>query len=94
MRSPLSVPLNDKLIEFVEQESGEGTQFPSPAEYVRDLIRREQEARDERDMRESREFCEAVIEGYKDILEGRTIEFKGSIKDVIRQMKERGWIDP
>ena len=32
-------------------------------------------------------FRKSVLEGCQDILEGRTVEYKGSIRDVIQQVK-------
>ena len=91
MSSPFSLSLSSELSEFVEQQSGEGTQFPSPAEYIRALIRerKERHEQDEQDRVESRKFCESLIGGLQDIIDGRTYEFKGSIDDVIKQAQER-----
>ena len=83
MPAPLKVPLPDELHEFVKSQSGDGTPFATADEYVSALIR------EERDKQDAANFRRAVLEGYQDILEGRVIEYKGDIMDVIRRVKKR-----
>ena len=83
MSKPLSLSLTTELNDFVETQSGEGTLFVSPDEFIRALIR------EKKDRIEAAKFRESILASYQDILEGRTTEFKGSIDDVIEQVEKR-----
>jgi len=72
--SSLNIPLTDELKKFIMDQSGNGTMFSTPSEYVRDLIRHE------RDRKEASELRNAIVEGYRDAIHGRTIEFSGDLK--------------
>lgn len=87
MPSSLNLSLTDELREFVEKQSGDGTLFASSSEFVRALIREKKERI------EAAEFRQSVLEGYQDIIEGRTVEYKGSIRDAIKLVKKRRKID-
>jgi len=39
MSSSLNLSLTDELREFVDQNSGDGTMYATPSEFVRDLLR-------------------------------------------------------
>lgn len=86
MPTSMQLSLTDELKAFVDQQSGEGTLYTTSSEYIRALIREKQERL------EAAQFRQSVLAGYQDILDGRTIEYKGSIEDVIRQAGERGWL--
>jgi len=45
MSNSLNLSLTDELKKFIYNQSGEGTLFSTPSEYVRDLIRHEKERR-------------------------------------------------
>ena len=87
MPSSLNLSLTDDLKAFVERQSGDGTLYPSSGEFVRTLIR------EKKDRIEAARFRESVLEGCQDILAGRTVEYKGSIREVLKQAKEAGWLD-
>ncbi|MGI9322304.1 MAG: ribbon-helix-helix domain-containing protein [Pseudomonadales bacterium] len=87
MPTSFNLPLPDELKDFVENQSGDGTSFTSSEEYVRSLIREKMERL------EAAKFRQSVLEGYQDILEGRTIEYQGSITEVIDQAKKRNRIN-
>jgi antitoxin ParD1/3/4 len=73
-KSSLNIPLTDELKKFIVNESGDGTLYSTPSEYVRDLIRHD------RDRKEASKLRNAIIEGYQDAIHGRTIEFSGDLK--------------
>ncbi len=80
----LNIPLTDELKKFVVDQSGEGTLYSTPSEYVRDLIRHEVERKKAADLRNS------IIEGYQDVIEGNTMEFSGDLKkDLARYRKSK-----
>ena len=82
MPASFNLSLTDELKEFVETHSGDGTLFASSSEYIRALIREKKERED------AAKFRESVLAGLQDVIDGRTIEYKGSIEDVIRHAKE------
>ncbi len=78
MANSLNLSLTDELRAFVDQNSGDGTLYSTPSEFVRDILRRhkiQQEAADIRD---------AIIEGYQDAIAGRTVAFNGDLKGLLK----------
>lgn len=69
----LNIALTDEMKKFITSQSGSGTLFATPSEYVRDLIRHEQ------DRIEAAKLRSAVIEGYQDAIHGKTSEFSGDL---------------
>ena len=79
MANSLNLYLTDELRAFIDQNSGDGTLYATPSEFVRDIIRRhkfQQEAADVRD---------AIIEGYQDAVAGRMVEFAGDLKGLLKK---------
>ncbi|WP_289031900.1 hypothetical protein [uncultured Algoriphagus sp.] len=74
----LNIALTDEMKKFINSQSGKGTLYATPSEYVRDLIRHE------RDRLEAASLRSAIIEGYQDVIHGRTREFSG---DLLADMK-------
>ncbi|MCS5491158.1 ribbon-helix-helix domain-containing protein [Algoriphagus limi] len=74
----LNIALTDEMKKFIDSQSGKGTLYATPSEYVRDLIRHE------RDRLEASSLRSAIIEGYQDVIHGRTREFSG---DLLADMK-------
>lgn len=79
----LNLSLTDELRRFLDAHSGEGTHCVTPSEFVRDLIRREQERI------EAARFRQAVLEGYDDALHGRTHEFTGDLRGMLEEFRAR-----
>ena len=82
MASSLNLSLTDELRAFVDQNSGDGTLYATPSEFVRDLLRRQklrEEAASARD---------AIIEGYQDAIAGRTVAFSGDLKRLLAKVKK------
>ena len=78
MPSTLNISLTDDLREFIDRNCGDGSLFATPSEFVRDLLR-------EKKMRmEAAAFREAILEGYQDVIEGRTVEYKGDLMALLR----------
>lgn len=69
----LNIVLTDEMKKFVLSQSGSGTLYATPSEYVRDLIRHE------RDRIEAAMLRNHIIEGYQDAAHGRTREFSGDL---------------
>jgi antitoxin ParD1/3/4 len=81
MPSSLNLSLTDELRAFVDRNSGDGTLYATPSEFVRDIIRRhklQQEAAEVRD---------AVLEGYQDAVAGRTVAFRGDLRRLLHKAR-------
>jgi antitoxin ParD1/3/4 len=88
MSRSLNLSLTDELRSFVDKNSGEGTTFSTPSEYVRAILREKKERQDAAALRS------AVLEGYQDIKEGRFLKYEGSVQDLIDESQRRdqeGW---
>ena len=79
MGSTLNLSLTDELRAFVDRNSGDGTLYATPSEFVRDLLRQKKEELEVAQIRE------AILEGYEDVLKGRTSEFRGSLRSLLGQ---------
>ncbi len=88
MSSSLNLSLTDELRAFIDRNSGDGTDYATPSEFLRDVLR------EKKRRMEAAEFRDSVVEGYRDIIEGRSVEFTGSLKDLMAEGKKRereGW---
>ncbi|MEM9857120.1 MAG: hypothetical protein AAF843_07180 [Bacteroidota bacterium] len=70
----LNIPLTNEMKKFLQSQSGEGTFYSTPGEYVTDLIRHDRDRLSASDLRMS------IIEGYQDAINGKSIEFSGDLK--------------
>jgi antitoxin ParD1/3/4 len=82
MGSTLNLSLTDELRAFVDGQSGDGTLYATPSEFVRDLIRKYKKQMEADCVRAG------VIEGFQDAAKGRVRQFKGSVRDLVK--KKRG----
>ena len=81
MSSSINLSLTDELRAFVDANSGDGTLYATPSEFVRDLLRQQkvrQEAAAARD---------AILEGYEDAVAGRTATYKGNLRSLLKKVK-------
>lgn len=69
----LNISLTDEMKQFITGQSGSGTLYSTPSEYIRDLIRHDKERQEAKSLRND------IIEGYQDIIKGRTNEFSGDL---------------
>ena len=81
MASSINLSLTDELRAFVDQNSGDGTLYATPSEFVRHLLREKKNRQDAAAARD------AIIEGYQDAISGRTVEFKGDLKSLLIKTK-------
>ena len=82
MPSTLNLSLTDELRSFVDQQSGDGTMFATPSEFVRDLIRRKKL------QMEAEQLRDGVIAGLHDAAHGRVHQFKGSVRKLMNKNRE------
>lgn len=81
MSTSINLSLTDELRAFLDANSGDGTLYSTPSEYVRDLLRQQkvrQEAAAARD---------AILEGYQDAIAGRTHEYKGDLRSLLNKVE-------
>jgi len=80
MPNTLNLSLTDELRAFVDEHCGDGTLFATPSEFVRDLLRQKKLTSEADKVRDS------IISGYQDAIAGRTIEFKGDLRSLLKQV--------
>lgn len=81
MKRTLNLALTDELRAFVDQQSGDGTLYATPSEFVRDLLRHKKQALDAANLRQG------IIDGYQDLIAGNTVEFNGDLRSLLNQKK-------
>ena len=79
----LNIALTDEMKKFVSSQSGSGTLYSTPSEYVRDLIRHE------RDRQEAAAIRNAIIQGYSDVIYSRAHKFSGDLIADLKAHKKR-----
>jgi len=85
MARSINLSLTDELRSFLDANSGEGTLFSTPSEFVRDLIR------EKKQRLEAAALRQAVIEGYEDVRAGRTRPYTGDLRTMLDAFRaERG----
>ena len=77
MARSINLSLTDELRAFLDANSGDGTLFSTPSEFVRDLIRKTKDRQDAAALRQ------AVLEGYSDVRAGRTREYTGDLRAML-----------
>ena len=88
MPQHINAHLPHPLAEFVARMVGESGLYETPAEYVRDLIRRDMERRDGQFVQD------AILAGYRDLAAGRVFASSGDFKAdmaVLDRKEADGW---
>jgi antitoxin ParD1/3/4 len=83
MSSSINLSLTDELRAFIDRNCGNGTLYATPSEFLRDLLREKKERMEAAEMRD------AILEGYRDLMEGRVVEFKGDLRATLREVQRR-----
>ena len=83
MASSLNLSLTDELRAFVDANSGDGSLFATPSEFVRHLLREKKERQDAEAALRS-----AILAGYQDAISGRTVPFKGDLQSLMQKAKK------
>jgi len=84
MSRSLNLSLTDELRSFINQNSGDGTLYATPSEFVRSILRERKE------QAEAAALRHAVLEGYGDLAAGRTMTYQGDVRQMIKDASERG----
>lgn len=79
MSSTLNLSLTDELRAFIDANSGDGTLYATPSEFVRDVLREKKERL------EAARIRDAILEGYDDALHGRTVTYRGNLRQLIKK---------
>ena len=88
MGSTINLSLTDELRDFIDRNCGDGTLFATPSEFLRDVLR------DKKERLEAAAMRDAILEGYRDLIEGRVVEFKGDLRATLKEAQrreKRGW---
>lgn len=81
MANSLNLSLTDELRAFIDENSGDGTLYATPSEFVRDLLRqRKLEI-------EAEKVRSTIISGYEDLIAGRTYEYDGDLMALMKKAK-------
>jgi antitoxin ParD1/3/4 len=81
MGNTLNLSLTDELRAFVDENSGNGTLYATPSEFVRDLLRQKKL------QLEAERVRTAIVEGYEDAIAGRTVPYTGNLREAMKRMK-------
>lgn len=79
MSTTLNLSLTDELRAFVDQNSGDGTLYATPGEFVRDVLREKKERL------EAAQIRDAILDGYQDALQGRTVPYRGDLRQLLNK---------
>jgi antitoxin ParD1/3/4 len=82
MPNTLNLSLTDELRSFIEENCGDGTLYATPSEFVRDLLRQK------KNQIEAARVRDAIVEGYQDVIHGRTVAFEGNLRSLLKKAKK------
>lgn len=88
MSGTLNLALTDELRAFVDENSGDGTLYSTPSEFVRAILREKKERL------EAAKAREAIREGYQDLIHGRYLKYEGNLDELLQEADQRdrkGW---
>lgn len=88
MPRTINISLTDELRAFVDDNCGDAGMYATPSEFVRDILR-EKKAR-----MEAAALRDGVLEGYRDLIEGRMVAFEGDLRASLKSAKQsekNGW---
>ncbi|MBW7931506.1 MAG: CopG family transcriptional regulator [Gammaproteobacteria bacterium] len=88
MSERINARLSRPLAEFVGRMVGETGLYETPSEYIRDLIRRDMERREDQLVQD------AILAGYRDLAAGRLFESSGDFETDMAMLARKeadGW---
>ena len=74
MSTSLNLSLTDELKSFISDNSGDGTLYATPSEFVRDTLREKKEKI------EAGQLRDAILDGFQDVIAGKTRSFSGNLR--------------
>ena len=88
MSSTINLSLTDELRAFIDRSCGDGTLYATPSEFLRDLLRKKKERL------KAAQIRDGILEGYQDLIAGKVVEFKGDLRQALKEARRRekqGW---
>lgn len=79
MSTTLNLSLTDELRAFIDANSGDGTLYATPSEFVRNVLREKKERL------EAAQIRDAILDGYQDAIQGRTVSYRGNLRKLIKR---------
>jgi antitoxin ParD1/3/4 len=79
MSTTLNISLTDALRAFVDQNSGDGTLYATPSEFVRNVLREKMERH------EAAQIRDAILDGFQDAIQGRTVSYRGDLRELFKK---------
>jgi antitoxin ParD1/3/4 len=84
MSTTLNLSLTDELRAFIDQNSGEGTLYATPSEFVRNVLREKKERL------EAAQIRDAILDGYQAAIQGRTVPYRGDLRQLLKKGGDAG----
>lgn len=78
MSKILKLNLTAELRAFIDQNSGNGTPYATPEEFVCEVLREKQERL------EAARIRDAILDGYQDAIEGHTVAYRGDLRQLLK----------
>ncbi len=82
MSSSINLSLTDELREYLDSNTGDGSLYATPSEFLRSLLREKKEKQ------ASAELRHAIISGYQDAISGRVHRFSGDLRKDMKAFRE------
>ncbi len=86
MGSSINLSLTDDLRSFIDDQSGDGTLYSTPSEFLRDILREKKERIEASQLRDS------ILEGLKDCSGNRLTEFSGDLRADMKNHNKNKWL--
>ncbi len=82
MARSINLSLTDELRQFVDSNVGDNSLYATPSEFLRDLIR------EKKDRIEAKELRAAILDGFQDAINNRTVEFSGDLRADMKKFRK------
>ncbi|VAW70394.1 hypothetical protein MNBD_GAMMA10-3130 [hydrothermal vent metagenome] len=83
MSNSINLSLTDELREYLDSNTGDGTLYAAPSEFLRSLLREKEEKQASAALRH------AIISGYQDAIAGRVYRFSGDLRKDMAAFQEK-----
>ena len=83
MSTSLNLSLTDELKNFINENSGDGSLYATPSEFVRNILREKKQRIEASQLRDS------IIDGFQDAISGNTQSFSGDLHADLNKYKKQ-----
>lgn len=83
MSTSLNLSLTDELKTFINENSGDGSLYATPSEFVRDILR------EKKQRIEASQLRDAILDGFQDAVSGNTQSFSGDLRTDLSKHKKQ-----